>query len=265
MDIIIGGVKPQQTNDVEKRLSCLIWGKSGVGKTLLASTAPGRKLWLSFDPDGLITVEDKIESGEITAIDLSSSNYAIVQQGCTDNCFGLEQYLKENLFDTIIFDSATTYLDLCLKLGIVGIKGAKVEAPSMLGYSKKNSFFKQTMVNLIKLTGKYNKNLIIIAHEDTPKMNDDGTIIEISPLIGGNSAESISIMLSEVWYLGNFNGTRKLLFKPMGVIKRIKSRIINSDKSPNLVWNYNPETREGNGINTIYDKWKENNYKKIVI
>lgn len=262
MELRIAGVEVKKVEDNPKRLNLLLWGQAGVGKTLFASTAPGKKLWLSFDPNGLDTLNFSPEKDNIQTVDLSKSNYAIVRQGCNENCFGIEAYLKDNLFDTVVFDSATTYLDLCLRLGIEGIKNATIELPSMAGYAKKNSYFKQTMINLIKLTNKYNKHLVIIGHEDNGKMDDLGNIIEQGPMIGGSNGTSIAIMLSEIWYLGMFNGKRKVMFAPYSVKKLMKTRMIDLDKCKQIEWNYTLENG-GHGLNTWYNQWVNSSSKII--
>lgn len=262
MELKIAGVEVKKVEQQPKRLNLMLWGMSGIGKTLFASTAPGKKLWLSFDPDGLSTLNFAPEKENIETVDLSKSNYSIVRQGCNENCFGIEMYLRDNTFDTVVFDSATTYLDLCLRLGIEGIKNATMELPSMAGYAKKNSYFKQTMINLIRLTGKYNKHLIIIAHQDNGKMDEIGNLIEIAPMIGGSNGQSIAIMLSEIWFLGNFNGKRKVMFAPFSTYKLMKSRMIDLDKCKQIEWNYNLETG-GHGLNTWYEQWLKSDSKII--
>lgn len=263
MELKIAGVEVKKVDNTQKRLTLMLWGNPGVGKTVFASTAPGKKLWLSFDPDGTNSLDFVPEKDNIDIVDLSSVNYSVVKQGCNENCFGLEQYLRDDTYDSVIFDSATTYLDLCLKLGIEGIKTATLAVPTMAGYSRKNSFFKQTMLNLIKLTGKYNKHLIIIAHEDSGTMDDVGNILEKAPIMGGSNNQSVAIMLSEIWYLGIFNGKRKIMFAPFSIFKKMKSRMVDTEVCRQIEWNYDLE-KGGHGLNTWIDQWQKCGKKKII-
>ena len=80
----------------------MIWGAAGCGKTLLASTAPGKKLWLLFDPNGADTLNISPERDNCTVVDLSKQACNIIAQGCVENPFGIEQYLKDNTFDTVV-------------------------------------------------------------------------------------------------------------------------------------------------------------------
>ena len=46
LNIRIGGVEATPVGNIQKRFSGMIWGAPGVGKTMLAATAPGKKLWI---------------------------------------------------------------------------------------------------------------------------------------------------------------------------------------------------------------------------
>ena len=101
-NIKLGGVSADDTTSSDnKRISLMIWGQAGCGKTTLASTAPGKICWLLFDPNGSDSLKQlkKYQDGDIAVFDMSKQNYSIVMQGCMDNCFGLETYLKDNTFD----------------------------------------------------------------------------------------------------------------------------------------------------------------------
>ena len=263
LNIKIGGVEAKSVGNMAKRISAMIWGPAGCGKTMLSSTAPGKKLWLLFDPNGADTLQYSPEKENITVVDLSKQSCSIIQQGCADNCFGIEQYLKDNTFDAVVVDSATTLLDMCLKLAVMTTKNATIEVPTQAGYSRRNSLLKQVLNNLIKLTDKYNKHIIIIGHEDNGQMDELGNLIKQTVMIGGSSNTSLCIMLSEIWYMNNTNGKRKVFFAPFGVKTPVKTRMIDIDKCRSIEWNYNLETG-GEGIKEWYEKWK-NSDKKIVL
>jgi hypothetical protein len=48
----LGGVELVTPKARISRFSLMLWGSSGGGKTTLACTAPGKKLLISYDPDG---------------------------------------------------------------------------------------------------------------------------------------------------------------------------------------------------------------------
>ena len=262
-NIKLGGVSADDTTSSDnKRISLMIWGQAGCGKTTLASTAPGKICWLLFDPNGSDSLKqlNKYQDGDIAVFDMSKQNYSIVMQGCMDNCFGLETYLKDNTFDTVVFDSATTYLDMCLKLAVSTTKNASVEVPTQAGYSRRNSYMKQTLNNLIRLTNKYNKHIIIIGHEDNGQMDDLGNLIKQTVMIGGSSNTAVCIMLSEIWYMNSTAGKRKIFFEPFGVKTPMKSRMIDTTKCRSVEWKFTPENG-GEGIEDWFKRWCESSTK----
>lgn len=262
LNIRIGGVEATKVQDVKKRISLMLWGPGGVGKTSLAATAPGKKLWLLFDPNGSSSLNYMTrESDDITVVDLSNASANIVMQGIQENPFGIEQYLKSDTFDTVVFDSATTYMDFCLKYAVMNTKGATEAVPTMAGYARKNSVLKQTLNNLIRITDKYNKHIIIIGHEDNGQMDELGNVIKQSPMIGGSSNLSLLIMLSEIWYMNLSTGKRRIYFQPFGVKSPVKSRMISQD-CRYVDWNYTFD-KGGNGINTWFEQWKNANSKIV--
>lgn len=255
LNIKIGGVEAKPVQDIQKRLSLMVWGAAGCGKTLLASTAPGKKLWLLFDPNGADTLNVSPEKENCTVVDLSKQACNIIAQGCTENPFGIEQYLKDGTFDTVVLDSATTLLDLCLKFAVLNTKNASVEVPTMAGYSRRNSYLKQVLQNLIRITNKYNKHIVIIGHEDNGQMDDLGNIIKQTVMIGGSSNTAVCINLSEIWYMSVVAGKRKLFFEPFGIKSPMKTRMIDVSKCKNIEWQYTPENG-GKGIKDWFELWQ---------
>lgn len=260
----IAGVEVVKPENTQKRISLLLWGQPGAGKTLLASTAPGKKLWLLFDPNGADTLANCPEKENIAVVDLSKSSFSITQtQGSLENPFGIEQYLKDGTFDTVVFDSATTYLDLCLKQAVSTTKNATIEVPTQAGWARRNSLMKQTLNNLIRLTNKYNKHIVIIGHEDNGQMDDLGNLVKQSVMIGGSSNTAVCITLSEIWYMSVQANKRKVHFAPFGVKSPIKTRMIDTNITRSVEWNYDL-TNGGDGINQWFDKWN-NSVGKITL
>ena len=49
-------LKIEKPTDMLARMSMILWGDAGCGKTTLAATAPGRKLFIALDPDGDMSI-----------------------------------------------------------------------------------------------------------------------------------------------------------------------------------------------------------------
>ena len=50
-------LKIEKPTDMLARMSMILWGDAGCGKTTLAATAPGRKLFIALDPDGDMSID----------------------------------------------------------------------------------------------------------------------------------------------------------------------------------------------------------------
>ena len=108
MELSLGNFKVKPVTETTQRLNMLIWGASGCGKTTLATTAPGKKLWILFDPDGQTSILEVQNRDDCHVLDLSNENCNVVAQLAAENCMNLEKFIVDNNFDKIVFDSMTT-------------------------------------------------------------------------------------------------------------------------------------------------------------
>lgn len=263
-DIIkLGGVEIKNNNDIERtrRLAMLLWGSSGTGKTTLAATAMGRKLWINFDPDGPDAI---VGVPNVDVVDLSASSNTIMEQfKKADNPLGLKSVIEN--YDTIIVDSMTNVVYKALHSGISTVKGATVERPSPGAYQVRNALTMQLTKNLLKLTSVYNKNIIIICHEAAPMTNDEGAVQSITLMLGGQLPEQTSLDFSEVWNLSDTGKERRIAVRPVRFRKPMKSRMFSTKAKSEFVWKYDAENLTGEGISDWYQRWQESGYKKIAI
>jgi hypothetical protein len=92
----------QPVSAMELVLSCLFYGRSGTGKTTLASSFPGPHLLLDFNEKGWDSVSDieGLEVLKITSWEMVEPTY---------------WYIKKNLkkYKTVILDQATSMQNLC--------------------------------------------------------------------------------------------------------------------------------------------------------
>jgi len=286
MEIQLGTYEIKPAEKAPKRLAMLIWGDAGGGKSTLAATTPGKKLWILFDDSGLDSITGlKLQlaethpnyagalSNDILVLDLSAERNNIIDKFKQDDPLGLSKVLSDdNLgIDTVVVDSVTRISQMALEHMIsTGIhKSAKLELPGMGSYGGRNALMLRMFTTIMNVTAKYNKNVVFIAHEGAPSTNDDGAVTGISMSLGGQLPQLITQKLGEVWYLRDStkNG-RELFLRPFQYYKPMKSRIFNlSDGKPgSFKWKYDIDNPNVDfEIATFYKQWQDGNFKKLSI
>lgn len=256
--IKIAGVEIVPANKRVHRISMLLWGDAGSGKTTLACTAPGKKLLINFDPDGASSIANR---DDVDLLDLSGANDAICEKFKQPNCLGLKESLVN--YDTVIVDSLTSVQNLTLSKGIKGVKGATVERPSPGAYGTRNALLLQLIMNMLRMTGELNKHIIFIGHEGAPITNDDGMVLHIGIQLGGQLATQAPLNFSEVWALTDTGKERRIAVRPIRQRKPMKSRMFATPKAVEFKSPYDADTLKGAGISDWYDAWVANGYNKI--
>lgn len=249
------------------RISMLLWGPSGSGKTILANTAPAKRLTLLFDPDGDRSLKPDPTNNLI--MDLSDQPPRIVEEAKDAvNPFGLNNLLSENPdIKTVIVDSVTAFSTqaVAYSAGHKSAPGAVFENPSMSGYGFRNRFVLGLAKNLLVVTGKHNRNIIFICHEDVPKLDKEGAIVSITILLGGSLSEEVPLQISEVWNLRDTGKKRYCIVRSTGVRKPMKSRMFDTRTQFEFESNYDVVTGKGITIEQLIERWKESNYDKIAL
>lgn len=256
MEISLGGVAVKSTVDVPQRFSLLLWGLAKSGKTTLASTAPGKILWINFDPDGLASLSG-VEN--ILIADFSAEkHYVIVPKLLKDeNPLGLETVLKENPdIRSMVFDSATTFAYLCQQYAAKE-KGLKEEEPGQRGYSVKNNYIKRTIRNLLRVAANANVNCIVTAHEAPPMVDDKGVIQQISLAMGGSLTSDLSMLPSEIWHVSNYEKNKRIAVMPCRQRQPMGTRMFDTRGEPEFIWKFDPVTRKGDGLDVWFKQWQE--------
>jgi hypothetical protein len=260
MTITLGNMELTTPVSQPRRMSMVIWGPSGSGKTTLAATAPRPILWLNFDPDGTSSLMDQ---EDILIADFSNQKSTIVEKFKSENCAGVRDILIEHEFKTVVFDSITSFGEMALKHAVTVTNGASIEAPTLQGYGKRNTYTMQGVMNVIKTTGAKNANVIFIAHEEAPRVDEVTGAIQMSIMIGGRLQAEIPIKLSEVWHLEDDGKKRKITIRSSRLKKPMKSRMFVASGDRDFDWNFNPEKWEGDTIEKWYKEWMANNGKKL--
>ena len=268
MSITLGGVKLEEPHATEQRFAGLIWGPAGSGKTVLASTAPGRKLFLCFDPDGDMSLADR---GDCEVLRLYKVNPITVVGECRKpDPYGLTRYLNEHpLVETIVFDSMTMFAYMALQEAVNQNKTPRnkvsMENPSQAGYAYRNAIVLGAATNFLALTAKTNRNIVFTTHERAPEYDDEGNIVNITMILSMNLANQIGLRINEVWHLRDTGGLQRTIsVRPHSRLTPMKTRMFDADK-PQFAWYFDANTLIGEGIADWWAAWKNGQGKKIAL
>lgn len=266
MELEIPGLKARSPSAYQ-RMSMMLWGNSGCGKTTLAATMPGHKLWLLFDPDGDAAVSDR---DDVSVFDFSDKPASMVERFKQENCAGIEKVLTDNPdITTVVVDSVTSFGELALEHGVVHAlqhrpkEKPSIEDPGFAGYGRKNTWTRYMVMNLARLTARLDRHIIFIAHEDMPQKDKEGNVVAISIMLGSSLNEQVPIKLSEIWWMQDTGKERRLAIRPVRSRRPMKSRMFVTDDKPEFVCDYDAMTGEGDNLGTYYELWQKNGYSKL--
>lgn len=261
--ILVGKTQLTTPSSSRKRISMMLWGPSGSGKTTLASTAPGpKKLWINFDQDGTDVLSNR---DDIFLLDFANQPDNIVMQFRKADgglCLAIDKLLTEHEdIKTVVFDSLTTYGDKALQHGVVEAQGtakgkqSTIEDPGYSGYGNKNTWTNLLVKNLLQVTGKHDRHVIFLAHEDKPERDRSGVVLYISIMLGSSLNEQLPVKLSEIWHLYDTGEERRISIRACRGRKPMKTRMFQTSGEPEFIWDYDAETLEGEGIETWFNQW----------
>lgn len=275
-EVTIGNYKlGTHDNPQPRRITLLLWGMPKCGKTTLAATAPGKKLWVSFDPECTASLDRK--HVDFIDLDLSAERDDVVMKFRENNaglCREIDKFLGENQdVETVVIDSCTTFGAKALAHGVVAAaqttkgKGSTLEDPGYAGYGNKNTWMNLLVKNMLEVTGKHHRHLIIIAHEDKPEKDSKGVPLFITIMLGTSLVNQVPVNLSEVWHMEVLGAKRqtRIQVRPCRMFKPMGTRMFQTTGEPEFVWDFNVDTWEGEGIAEWFEQWRDNGYGKIAL
>jgi hypothetical protein len=259
----IGGVKSSAPK--AERMSLLLWGQAGVGKTTLASTLPGKKALLNFDPDGPASIPD---ANDVTVFDFSGEDNASVIRNLknVDKPFGIDDDILA-YFDSFIIDSLTSIEERTLQHGIKEIKGATLERPSPGAYQARNNILISSIRSILAATAREKKHVAFIAHEGPLNTNDDGVALNITVALGGKNPQNVASKINECWNMFEDGQNRKMIIVRKGRMREpLKSRMFDTMEDYEFQWYWNTRDRadpHNMWVKDWYADWEKNEFKKI--
>ena len=254
----IGSVQISTVSQVSRRMSMLLWGPPGGGKTTLACTAPGKKLLVNFDPDGYGGLGDR---DDVLIYDTVKEPDSILESLRTPTM--LTNYVKDNGVKTVILDSTTTMSERGLAYGVTQIRGATIDAPTLQGYGKRNTIVLDIVSKFLVLTAKLDCHIVVVAHEGATEKDEQTGALFVSLLLGGALPSLVPIKFSEVWHVEDTGKDRRITVRSSRSRKPMKSRMFMTNDKADFPWKYNPVTNIGTGISDWYDAWSVNNFNKL--
>lgn len=240
------------------RMFLLVWGDSGAGKTTLASTAPGEKAYVQFDPGGYASLSNRTD---FHLLDLSGQTYnSTMMEFNNVDPFGMRAWLKAHPeVETIVIDSITTLATQALQYAVTKTSNSSFDVPGRHGYGTRNNVMRRVVQVLMQIAGEFNKNLIMITHESSPDEITNHVTMSLSLAL----ANDVSLRFNEVWWMKDDGNKRMIYIRPFGVYKPMKSRMFTSNAATNFIWEYDADTLSGEGIADWMDQWRANGGKKI--
>lgn len=272
MTIEIAGLPVEAASQSINRISLLLWGESGCGKTTFAATAPGRKLLINFDPNGPASIASR---DDVDVLDLSDQQHKMLEKLRGEDPLGLSAVLKEGKYGTVMLDSVTGMSQLALERGVAlsaaqANKGtpSSLEFPGLQGYGARTTVTVATLKSLLRLTGRYNVHFIATTHEDDAEKNDKGEFLFITMMLGGKIKNNVALQISEIWYMSSSEKDRKIAIRPCRGRKPMKTRMFRNDGQPEFVLRYDQDKSDEENTHTIakwWDAWNASGKSKLPV
>lgn len=239
-----------------------IWGVPGCGKTHLANTAPGKRLFINFDPDGTASLPF---SDDTLVQDWSLEAARFVDEVKTTNPFDIEGTLRAHPdIATIVVDSVTAFVTRTLEYshGHGKAPGSVFENPGQAGYGFRNRFALGLVKSVLQVTGKHNKHCIFTGHEDVGKTDSDGNVRAVTVLLGGSLPREVPLQLSEVWRMQDKGNQRVVQIRNVGIYEPMKSRMLDNTKGFEFVASDKANPNKVL-LADLFQRWQANNYNKL--
>lgn len=276
----LGNIPVQTGAETPSRIALLLWGPATCGKSTLAATAPGKKLWLSFGDNEHASVSNR---EDVIVADLSKLDHKeLFKHAKSENPFGLDQFFTDHEdVETLVVDSATAIEYKALQKAVGDGIGAgrgftpTMEAPGISAYGGRNAILIETLTGLLRVTAKHNVHIIITAHENDPVMVKEGNseIIDYyTIMLGGKLVNSTTWRLSEIWFMSQDttgNRDRKIAVRPTRKRRPMKSRMFSMNDDAEFVIKYDsdkPDDAPGQmTIAGFFYQWMDGGKRRLAV
>lgn len=264
----LGSIMIEPNTTRRETLVMLLWGKPATGKTVLAATAPGRKLWLLFDPAGTasLTRRDDVSVADFSGYKAQQLEN-LKQGGIVER--DLLRALNDGSIDTVVVDSVTSFGQMALSYAIQSGKANKgtfratIESPGMTGYGVRTAMTLDFCNMVLRACLDAKKHVIFICHEQD-KSDDDGRVTEVTVALSGQTASVLPAKISELWYVEDTGKVRNIYVRNHGMRRPMRTRMfLTPEGATRFAWSYNQDKDTGGTIAQWYDAWAGAGYAKV--
>jgi hypothetical protein len=269
-EITLGQAVVTPLRQKRERLTMLLWGKPACGKTVFAATAPGKKLWLLFDPNGTASIRKR---DDILVVDLSTYPLNKLQDFRQGTSFerDLVQLIRDQKIDTVVLDSLTSFSQLALEYAIKHPTSSgrefksSLEKPGLAAYGTRSSTI-IAMCMMVEMAARSNNaHLIFIAH-DKDEYNDKGEVEEITISLRGQASEAVPPRISEIWRIEDEGKQRWIYVRNHGKFKPMRTRMFATpDGNTRMRLTYDQDTQQGTTLEALYQAWEANGFDKLTL
>lgn len=245
------------------RVSMVLWGEAGCGKTFFANTAPGKRLIVNLDPDGYQSLP-KTDDTLLLDVSHEPDSY-VVEQARSGDPFGIKTILKEDdAIQTVIIDSVTKFAERATIHAIGKAPGSTFENPGPSAYGYRNRYTLQLVSRLLVSTGGSTKHCIFICHEDVPKLNKEGSVESITILLGGSLPQEVPLQISEVWHMRDTGADRRITVRSAGLRKPMKTRMFSTASGIEFTSSTKADPSRVR-LDTLIEQWYANKMEQLKI
>jgi len=250
------------------RMSVLLWGGSGCGKTTLCATAPMECVWIQFDPNGVNSLTNYPHLEKIHKIDLvPHTPNTLYFEFQNDDPFSIKAKIKQHpAIRTMIVDSATMMAEKVLEVAVTRSGGTSTfDVPGINGWAVRNQMMRRMVSRLMQIAAANDLHFILTTHEHET-LKEGGGVQSVTLSLSQNLANEVALRFSEVWHMEDVDGVRMIYTRPYVNYKPMKTRMFLAPD--NVVGGkfritYDADAWTGDGIAEWWQRWMDNKGKKI--
>lgn len=259
----------QGKSELPRRMSGLLWGMAGCGKTTYLSSLPQPILYVMIDPDGKDSIP---EACDYFVLDLSGYENGETVRALKDKVPSMIAKL-DNGAASVVVDSLTVFANRGLAYAIEqGIGESKksnwkptIEEPGLTAYGARRQYITHAVSNILRVTARRNMHCFFTTHQDDGERNEKNEIIRYTMMLGGKAVNDAALQMSEVWWMREHDGKRFVAMRNVRMREPMKTRIFDTQRSAEfeVKFDINGGVDQPHSLASFHNVWKFNNRNKL--